>query len=196
MGVSRRWFSETAPPIAIYLGIGVIITLIFFAVSGEQARVGTFRSVSAILSKFAELASVGLALGLVASLGRRRIDTSLLTLGIGFVALLDVDHLPSLFGIAQPIRPAHSFAYLAVTVLVLALLIRNKLDVELIAVSAFLGHIAADTGIFAPLARFSFDYVPTEDFRIPFAVGAVVFALLAGRARFAREKPAFGFATK
>jgi hypothetical protein len=106
----------------------------------------------------------------------------LLTLSVAFVVLLDIDHLPSLFGIAQPIRPAHSFTFLVLEVAALALAVRRRPEVELIAVAAFFGHVAGDTGIFALFAPFSFDYYSLNGYAFPLALTAVAFALVAGYA--------------
>ncbi len=187
MGAFARWASETATPIAIYLGTGLLITVVFSAFSGGQARVGTFRSIYTVLPKFVELVLAGVLLGLLASLGRKRVDLSLITLSTAFVALLDIDHLPSVFGIAQPIRPAHSITYIAITVVALTFVIRNRPEVELIAISSFLGHLATDTGVFAPFAPFSFEYLPTDEFRVPLAVTSVLFAFLAGYYKSAKS---------
>src|SRR4029077_8627768 len=109
----KRWLRDVLPPIALILAIDLAITGIFFVASSGPARIGTLRPISTIPAKVVELLLVGGGLGLAACLTARRLDLSMMTLTIAFVALIDADHLPSVFGIGQPIRPAHSFAFLA-----------------------------------------------------------------------------------
>ncbi len=184
----KHWFREVAPPIALILAVDLVVTLVFFGVSGGQARIGTFRPVSTIPAKAVELLLVGAGVGLLACITARRLDPSLLTLAIGFVALLDVDHLPSVFGIAQPIRPAHSFAFLAVEIVVLWIAFRDRPELVFLAVSAFFGHLAGDTGIFALFAPFSFAYTSIDAYVVPFGILSAAFALGAGYMRQRAKK--------
>ena len=132
---------------------------------------------------------MGFGVGLVASLSRRTIDLSLVTLGLAFVPLLDLDHLPSVLGVEQPIRPAHSLGFLAIGLVVLYFVAaRGRPEIPVIAASAFLAHIASDTGLFAFYVPVSFNYVSLNEFRIPFALGAVGLAILAGYLKSRRLK--------
>ena len=176
----RCWLRDVVPPVALIVAIDLVVTLIFFAASAAPARIGTLRPLGTIPSKGLELVLVGAGVGLAACLGARRLDFSLLALAMAFVALLDVDHLPSAFGITQPIRPAHSLAFLGVEVLALGLAFRKRPELAMLAVAAFFGHIAGDTGIFALFAPFSFVYSSIDDFKVPFGLIAAVFALAAG----------------
>jgi hypothetical protein len=136
-----------------------------------------------ILPKLGELVLVGATIGVVSSLARRNLDLVLLTWSVAFASLMDLDHLPSALGLGEPIRPAHSIGFFLLVVAALAVFIRKQPEVEFAFAASFFGHLAADTGIFAPLAPLSFDYVPLDAYRLPFAIGAVVFALIAGLAR-------------
>jgi hypothetical protein len=176
----KPWLRDVVPPIALILAIDLAVTIVFFGVSGGHARVGTLRPVNAIPGKALELVLVGSGIGLVACLAAGRLDINLLTLAIGFVALLDVDHLPSVFGVEQPIRPTHSFAFLAVEVVSLLIAFRGRPELAVLAVSAFLGHVAGDTGIFALFAPFSFVYGSIDAYRVAFGIVAVAFALATG----------------
>jgi hypothetical protein len=180
MGGFNRWLRDVVPPIALILAIDLVVTFAFFAVSGSPARIGTLRPVSTIPAKAFELVAVGAGVGLAACLAARRLDLTLLTLAIAFVALLDVDHLPSVFGIGQPIRPTHSFAFLAVEAVALLATFRRRPELVLLAISAFFGHVAGDTGIFAIFAPFSFAYGSIDAYRIPFGIVSATFALAAG----------------
>lgn len=171
---------ETGPPIIVFLAIDLVLTLFFFGVSAPAVHVGTLRPVATIPLKVLELAAAGLGIGIVASIMVKRIDLSLITLAIAFTSLLDIDHLPSLFGVAQPIRPSHSIAFLAITMLGLTFAARGRWDIPAIFLASFLAHIASDSGVFAVLAPFSFNYVSIQAFKIPLATGSLVFALLAG----------------
>ena len=171
---------ETGPPIIVFLAIDLALTLLFFGVSSSAVHVGTLRPVATIPLKVLGLAALGLGVGIVASLMVKRIDFGLVTLALAFTCLLDVDHLPSFFGVAQPIRPSHSIAFLAITLLALSFVARGRWDIPAIFLASFLAHIASDSGVFALLAPFSFNYFSIEAFKIPLAVGSIVFALLAG----------------
>jgi hypothetical protein len=176
----RRWLRDVVPPVALIVAIDLVVTLVFFGLSATPARIGTLRPLGTIPLKALELVLVGTGVGLAACVGARRLDYSLIGLAIAFVALLDIDHLPSAFGITQPIRPAHSFAFLALEVLALGVAFRRRPGVVLVAVAAFFGHVAGDTGIFALFAPFSFDYTSIDAYKVPFGVIAAAFALAAG----------------
>jgi hypothetical protein len=188
MEAFNRWLREVVPPIAVIVALDLAITVIFFALSGATARIGTLRPVSTIPAKGLELVLVGAAVGLVACLTEWRIDLSVLTLAVAFVGLIDADHLPSALGVAQPIRPAHTFAFLALEVVVLAAAFRRRPELPLLAVAAWFGHVAGDTGEFALFAPFSFAYSSLGDFRVIFAIIAVIFALATGYVVKLRKK--------
>jgi hypothetical protein len=187
----RGWLGDVLPPILLILAIDLVVTVIFFGVSGSPARIGTLRPLGTIPGKVVELVLVGAGVGLAACVTAKRLDVSLLTLAIAFVALIDVDHLPSIFGIEQPIRPSHSFAFLAIEVIALGVTFRRRPELVLLAVSAFFAHIAGDTGIFSLFAPFSFVYSSISAYKIPFGIIGAVFALAAGYAsrHTKREEP-------
>ena len=178
----RGWARETFPPIIAFVSMDLLLTIVFFTLSAPSTHIGTLRPASTILPKLLELAAIGTALGLVSTLLFKHVDLTVITLSAAFTVLLDLDHLPALFGISQPIRPAHSLAFLGLTLVVLTFAARKKIRpvVLLIFISAFLGHMAADDGIFALYAPFSFQYTTIDAIRVPLAVGAVAFAVLAG----------------
>jgi hypothetical protein len=186
----RRWLRDVLPPIGLIVAIDLVVTLAFFGLSASPARIGTLRPLGTIPPKALELVLVGAGVGLAACVGARRLDFSLLALAIAFVTLLDIDHLPSAFGIDQPIRPAHSFAFLAVEALALGVTFRKRPEVAFVAVAAFFGHIAGDSGIFALFAPFSFDYSSIDAYKVPFGAIAVVFALAAGYVSRHGKRPA------
>lgn len=176
----RAVFREAAPPILLFLGVDLGSTLLFFGVSSPAVHIGTLRPLSTIPLKLLELAGAGLAVGLVVSLAARRIESALITMAVAFTGLLDVDHLPSVFGVAQPIRPAHSITFLVITLIGLSLVARGRYDIQAILVASFFAHMASDTGVFAIYAPFSFNYMSMQEYRIPLAIGSLMFALLAG----------------
>ncbi|HUK74440.1 MAG TPA: hypothetical protein VLU99_01515 [Nitrososphaerales archaeon] len=180
MGRVGDWAKETLPPVLLVLFLDVAVTVAFVLLSGKSVRVGTFRPADAIPPKVAELLAIGVAVGLLECLGRGRPDASLFTFGLAFVALIAVDHFPSAFGFAQPIRPAHSLTFLVLMVSVLALAFRKRPEVPIAAAAGFFGHMAGDTGIFAPVQPFSFQYIPLAPYTGAFAVAAVVVAIAAG----------------
>jgi len=182
-----NWVRETIPPIIAFLVLDLTLTVIFFEITGTSVHIGTLRPINTIPLKGAELIGAGLGVGILASLTNRGVDLSMITLGLVFVVLLDLDHLPSAFGLSQPIRPAHSLAFLALLIITLSFTIKKQPWVELIAVSSFFAHIASDTGVFAFLAPFSFQYMSLDAYRIPFAAISVVFALTAGYVKYKKR---------
>jgi hypothetical protein len=185
----RALVREAGPPIIVFITLDLALTLVFFGISSPAVHIGTLRPVATIPLKLFELAGAGLGVGLVASLALRRIDLGLVTMAVAFTSLLDIDHLPSVFGVEQPIRPAHSIAFLAITLVALSVVARGRWDIQAIFVASFLAHMASDTGVFALFAPISFNYISMQDFRIPLAVGAVVFALLAGYLKSRKQSP-------
>jgi hypothetical protein len=180
MEAFNRWLRDVIPPIALILALDLVVTVVFYELSGSAARIGTLRPLGTIPEKGLELVLLGAAVGLLACVAERRLDLSILTLAIAFVALIAADHLPSAFGIAQPIRPAHTFAFLAVEVVALGVTFRRRPELVLLAVAAWFGHVAGDTGVFAFYAPFSFVYSPLGPYRVPFAITAAAFALATG----------------
>ena len=164
---------------AIYCSVILLFTVISLYTAPKASQVGTFRPAATIPSHEAILALFGLGLGLAASLFLRKLDLSLVILAPALVLLTDLDHFPSYFDVAQPIRPAHSFIFILSAVALMAMVIRRT-DVELISLSAFFAHLAVDTGVFPPLSPISFSYYDIGSFRIPFLVAAVSFAVAAG----------------
>lgn len=165
--------------IAIYILLVTAFTLGSLVLGSPEVNVGGIRPAGTIPLHLLELGLTGALLGVVSSLlyGRRQIATVFL-LPILVVAL-DLDHLPIYLGAAQPIRPAHSLLFLLADVAVTALVVR-KPGFSLLGASAFLGHLAADTGIFPALSPVSFEYFPLQPLQVPLAVGSLLLALLAG----------------
>lgn len=165
----------------IYGTVVLLFTLISLFVAPQNSQIGTFRPVSTIPFHELILGSLGLGLGLIASVARKQLDFGLIILVPAFVVLTDLDHLPALLGLAQPIRPAHSVIFILCVVAFMAMVIRRT-DVELVSLSAFFAHLSVDTGIFPPYSPISFQDYNIVDFRIPFLFAAVAFALAAGLA--------------
>jgi hypothetical protein len=185
----NRWLREVVPPVAVILALDLAVTVIFLSVSGASVRVGTLRPTSTIPGKGLELFLVGAGVGLLACAAERRLDATLLTLAVAFVVLIDIDHLPSAFGIAQPIRPAHTFAFLALEALVIGAVFRSRLEMVPLVIAAWFGHDAGDTGVFALFAPVSFAYSPLGPYVVPFALTSAAFALLAGEYARRRSRP-------
>jgi len=180
MEAARRLLRDVVPPIAVVLALVLVITVTFFVISGSAARVGTLRAVGTLPVKVGELVLLGTGLGLLVCAAERRLDIPMLTLAVAFVALIAVDHLPSALGVAQPIRPAHTFAFLGAEMVVLPLAFRKRPELPLLAAATWFAHIAGDTGVFAFSAPLSFDYGPLGPYRIPFAIIAAAFAIATG----------------
>lgn len=165
--------------ILIYGVMALIFTALGIALGPAEVQVGGTRAASTIPTHLAALAGFGLLLGLgsVAVYGRKGLPLVFLTPAL--TILLDIDHLPIYLGIAEPVRPAHSIFFIISALAATAITIK-ALDIELVVASAFMGHLAVDTGIFAPFSPLSFTYVQLAPFRLPLAAGAVVAALTAG----------------
>lgn len=181
---------DTLPYIVTFLAIDVALGILFFGLSSPSSHVGTLRPVASIAPKLFELMSIGLLVGLVSCIASRSFDLSLMTLGTAFVMLLDFDHMPSVLGVPQPIRPDHSLSFLLIVVLALYVLASRKgrIEVPVLMVSAFFAHLAGDSGLFALFAPFSFSYASLNEFKIPFALCAIVFAILAGNLKSRKMK--------
>ena len=129
----------------------------------------------------AELAVFGLILGLGSMIVYSRKGLYLAFLLPTLTVALDIDHLPAYLGYAETIRPAHSFVFIVVALALTAIMIK-ALYMELAMASAFMAHMAVDTGIFAPFSPVTFWYVQLDPYRLPFAAGALLCAVAAGAA--------------
>jgi len=176
------WFA-----IMIYGGLALIFTAFGVFLAPSSALVGGTRPDETIPTHFTELAAFGLALGLVsvAIYGRRGMPVALLSSVL--TVILDIDHLPAYLGYSETIRPAHSLVFI-IAALAVATITIKAMDIELVMASAFMGHMAVDTGLFAPLSPLSFTYYQLDPYRIEFAVAAVLCALAAGVALRMRVK--------
>jgi hypothetical protein len=163
----------------IYGTVALVFTVAGVLLGPPQAQVGGTRPGDTIPGHLLELAAFGVLLGLgcMAIYGRRGLPLAFLTPAL--TVLLDIDHLPAYLGYAEPIRPAHSIVFIIVALAATAITIK-ALDIDLIVLSAFMGHMAVDTGLVAPYSPFSFMYFEVNPYRLPLAVGAVLCALAAG----------------
>jgi hypothetical protein len=148
-------------------------------VSPLQAQIGRFRPIAAIPAHLAVLVLLGAVLGVASSILAKKPGLTFLFLSPILVVLTDIDHLPSTLDVAQPIRPAHSFIFVALVMVVTAIVIR-RLDIEATVLSAFLAHLSVDTGLFPPFSPVSFKYYNLAPYSLTFLAASVVFALLAG----------------
>ena len=163
----------------IYTSVDLLFTLLGVLLGPQAAQVGGTRPDETIPGHLAELALFGVLLGLgsAAIYGRKGLPLVVLTPALTVV--LDIDHLPAYLGFPQTIRPAHSLVFLAVALAATAITIK-ALDIDFVVVAAFMGHLAVDTGLFAPFSPISFQYYELGPYRPAFALGAVVCALAAG----------------
>jgi hypothetical protein len=188
MGSSGWW--EALYALLIYGAVALVFTGLGMAFGPTAAQVGATRPTDTIPGHLAELAGFGLVLGIVsmAIYGRRGLH--LVVLMPALTVLLDIDHLPIYIGYTQTIRPAHSVLFIITALAVTAITIK-ALDIELVMASAFMGHLAVDTGVFAPFSPLSFAYIQLAPFKLPLAVGALAAAVAAGVVlrRGARKTP-------
>ena len=177
---------------AMYVLVALLFTGMAQLVSPVSSELGTLRELTTIPGHLSLILGFGLLLGLCVSIVQFRFDPTL-TLIIPVLAILtDVDHLPSILGVMQPIRPAHSFVF-AAAIAVLIFLVLRRPDLSVAALSGFSAHLAIDTGLFPPFSPLSFTYYDLGGLRAYFIAAAVFFALLAGLLAKKRRlgKPSF-----
>ena len=155
-----------------FTGVGLLA-------STPGSQTGSLRTLNSIPGHLLLLCLFGISLGLLGSLAARRVHLGMIVLIPTLVVVTDLDHLPSALGIAQPIRPAHSFVFIVAVVAVMAMTIRRG-DLEAATVSAFFAHLTVDTGEFAPFAPFSFSYFGLSNYKVELAAVAVASAVVAG----------------
>ena len=170
---------SAALAILAYAILVLLFTVISLYLSPSETQLGKFRAKDTIPEHLVILAGFGVLLGLVSLLVYRRLDLKLTVLIPIFVIILDLDHLPSALGVAQPIRPAHSIIFLLVAFPVLFALVR-RLDLPFAMASGYVAHSGVDTGLFAPFSPFLFDYYTITDYRWVFLALAVACSLGAG----------------
>ena len=165
--------------VLLFVAVVLAFTLLGTITSPQLAQVGGTRPDETIPVHIVELGVFGLLLGAAFVVIAGRNALPLVVAAASMTVLLDLDHLPAYLGYAEPIRPAHSLVFIVVVLAIMATTIK-MLEIDLIVMSASLGHMAVDTGQFAPLSPFSFAYVQLDPYRISFAVVAVLCAVAAG----------------
>ena len=163
----------------IFSGLVLCFTALGILVAPHQALVGGTRPEGTIPFHVLGLLGFGVLLGAAGGIFYGGAGLPLVVLTPSLTVLLDLDHLPAYLGIAQPIRPAHSLVFIVVALAFTAIVIR-RVEFDLLVLSAVIGHMGVDTGLFPPLAPFSFDYVQVDAYRLPLLIGAVMAALAAG----------------
>lgn len=174
---------ESMLVIGAYVLIGIAFTIVPLLYSASSVRIGTLRPIGTIPPHEFILLLGALTIFALSSLVYRKFDFAFLLLPVIFVILLDFDHLPSFFGIPQPIRPAHSLFFLLALLLILRFGLKRQLYVELFATSSFFMHIAIDNGVFPLLSPFSFKYYSVGDVRLYLIMIALALAVFAGYSR-------------
>lgn len=173
--------------LVLYVSLALLFTGVAQLVSPPASQTGTFRAVATIPGHVLLIFAFAAALGIAVTAVEWRFDPVLLLLVPATAVLTDVDHLPSFLGFLQPIRPAHSFLFVALAAFLVYLALRRA-DVSLAVVSGFAAHMSVDTGVFPPFSPLSFAYYGLSGFRPYFAVAALGFALLAGLLARSRSK--------
>lgn len=165
--------------IVVYCVVVIGFTVLAILLGPRGAQIGTTRPTETIPSHLAELAGVGLLLGLCSAIIYGMKGLHLVILAPVLTVLLDLDHLPAYLGTSQTIRPAHSLLFIPVVLAITAITIK-RLDIDLVVLSATFAHMGIDTGLFAPFSPLSFGYVPLDPYRIPFLTAALICAVAAG----------------
>lgn len=171
---------HTVYALVLFAITDLAFTALNMQVFGTSHSSGGLRPLYTILPKIIQLAMVGGALGALASIPTKHIDLELVAASAGFIILVDVDHLPVLLGIPQPIRPSHSIPFMITAALAIHLVTRNG-HLSILSASALTAHLALDKPLFpllAPLSPNLYEY--GLDVRIGLAALSVGLALLAG----------------
>jgi hypothetical protein len=147
--------------------------------ASPQVKIGVIRSISTIPGDEERLFAVGLGEAILALIALGRFDLEFFLLPVLLVPLLDLDHLPAVLGLAQPIRPAHSFVVLAVVLIVLWLL-GSPLEVESLVAASFIGHLGSDTGVFPLFSPLSFQYYSLASYRVELVITGLGLAFVSG----------------
>jgi hypothetical protein len=188
---SHSW-KQAAYVAIIYIALALVLTALGMLFAPSSAQVGGTRSVGTIPDHLLALAGFGLLLGLGSMIIYGRKGLPLVFLTPALTVGLDIDHIPAYVGYAETIRPAHSLVFVVAALAVTAITIK-ALDMELVVVSAFMGHMAVDTGLFAPFSPISFQYFQLDPYRLVFATGAILSALGAGVVlRMRQNRPGSG----
>jgi hypothetical protein len=152
---------ELIVPIVIYILINLLFTTLGVILYEPDLPIGIFRGLLNIPLKAAQLMGFGILLGLLVSLGQRKVSLKSITYPIFFLILLDLDHLPSFFDIAQLIRPAHSLIFIAAFMVVIYLLYERSFSIPIISLSTFMAALGLDKPLFPllfPLSTELFSY--------------------------------------
>lgn len=169
----------------VYSAAVLVFTVAGVILGPAGSQIGGTRPSDTIPGHVLELAAFGLLMGVLASWSSRRLTLSFALLAPIMVVALDLDHIPAYLGLAQTIRPAHSFVFLFVSAVAIVIVLK-RLDYALLAVSATLGHMGVDLGIFAPLSPLNFSYVQLAPYQVPFLIGSVFAAVAVGMVRKSR----------
>ncbi len=169
-------------PIVIF--VVLVLTFTFLAVSTYNASepLGTLRRFSSLLPKVFQLVAFGGLLSIVATIGMKRVRSNILVYPPLFLILLDLDHLPSLFGIDQPIRPAHSLIFLLISLIAIFAFESRRPAIPLTLMSSFLGHLGVDSPLFPLFAPISSElYSFSTIISMTLVLSSIILAMISGR---------------
>jgi len=176
----RALSRDTGGALILFAATDLVFTALNLQIFGTSHSSGSLRPLTTVLPKIAQLAIAGAALGALASSPSRHLNWEFLTASMGFTILVDLDHVPVVLGMQQPIRPSHSILFLMIAVFVIQLLTRKR-HLSALATSAFLSHLALDKPLFpliAPLSPTLFEY--GIDVQVGLAALSAGLALLSG----------------
>ena len=119
-------------PLIIYMMINLLFTALGVLLYEPELPLGIFRGFSNIPLKAIQLLGFGVLIGFLVSLGQKKFSLMSMIYPIFFLIMLDLDHLPSFFGIAQLIRPAHSLLFIGVFMVAIYLLYETNFIVPIL----------------------------------------------------------------
>lgn len=173
--MTRDWLNETVKIVSVFSIVNIVITWLSVILVPPSEAQGMLRPISAIPLKVLLLLMLGLSLGAAASFAARQLNLSFIICGAVLTLLLDLDHLPSVFQIPQPIRPAHSIIFL-ITVLTIVFLYTRKASLTVLTAATFFAHLGSDKPFFPLLSPFVFK-MTTFGLEVSFSLVLLAFVL-------------------
>ncbi len=98
------------------------------------------------------------------------------------IIFLDLDHSPSVFGVPQYIRPAHSIIFILVASVLIWYLCGRKLVLPAVTIASFAAHLGLDRPMFPLFAPISYDlYIWPERVSYVLLVLSIIVILIVSR---------------
>lgn len=173
-------FKDEVRVVILFAALVLAITAASLFVSPPSSQIGTLRALARIPAHGLILALAGAAVAAISFPFSRRISLGMMLVGVSSVIILDLDHLPVILAVGQPIRPAHSLVFIGFAFVVIEGAFRKRPELGIMVLSASLIHLVVDAGEAPLLAPITFHYFGLSQLRPALLVTSVVLAALAG----------------